>query len=95
VAYIRALQLSQNATGADIAGQQTKPLSDIAHEQGLPLEDARPWKLPPTADVYGTPNGQDNGIPGQDKITGATPAATAKPATTGTPAATAPGAAKQ
>jgi len=94
VAYIRALQLSQNATAADMVGQQTKPLSDIAHEQGLPLEDARPWKLPPTADVYGTPNNQDNGIPGQDKVT-APAAAAPKPATTGTPAATNPGAAKQ
>jgi mono/diheme cytochrome c family protein len=96
VAYIRALQLSQNATAADTGGQQTKSLSDIAHDQGLPPGFAQPWVLPATADVYGTPNNQDNGIPGQDKITGAnTPAATAKPATTGTPAATAPGAAKQ
>jgi len=97
VAYIRALQLSQNAASADVAGQQAKPLSDIAHEQGLPPGFAQPWKLPATANVYGTPNGEDNGIPGQDKITGANApaAATPKPATTGTPAATAPGAAKQ
>jgi len=96
VAYIRALQLSQNASGADLVGQQTKPLAAIAHEQGMD-EFVEPLKLPATAHVYGTPNGQDNGIPGQDKITGAnTPAAaTPKPATTGTPAATAPGATKQ
>ena len=97
VAYIRALQLSQNATAADLGGQQTKPLATIAHDKGMD-QYAKPWVLPPTANVYGTPNGQDNGIPGQDKITGAnTPAAAApaKPATTGTPAATAPGAAKQ
>lgn len=97
VAYIRALQLSQNATAADTGGQQAKSLSDIAHDQGLPPGFAQPWVLPATANVYGTPNNQDNGIPGQDKITGAnTPAAaTPKAATTGTPAATAPGAAKQ
>jgi len=102
VAYIRALQLSQNATAADVAGQPTKPLSAIADEQGLPPSFAKPWVLPATADVYGTPNNQDNGIPGQDKITGAntpgaaTPnAATPKPATSGTPAATNPGAAKK
>jgi hypothetical protein len=77
VAYIKALQLSQNATAADVAGHQTKSLSDIANEQGLEPGFAKPWKLPPTADVYGTPNGQDNGIPGQDKMT-----APAKPAGT-------------
>src|ERR1700743_2180477 len=77
VAYIRALQLSQNATAADLGGQQARPLATIAHEQGMD-EYAKPWVLPATANVYGTPNGQDTGIPGQDKTTGAnTPAATA------------------
>src|ERR1700743_1603431 len=77
VAYIRALQLSQNATAADLGGQQARPLATIAHEQGMD-EYAKPWVLPAPANVYGTPNGQDTGIPGQDKTTGAnTPAATA------------------
>ena len=69
VAYIKALQLSQNATTADVGGQQVKPISDIAREEGLLPEETQ-WSLPSTANVYGTPNGQDNGIPGQDKVTG-------------------------
>ncbi|HEY1771560.1 MAG TPA: cytochrome c [Gammaproteobacteria bacterium] len=65
VAYIRALQLSQNAKPADIAsGQHVEDLHQIAHDQGLPPGFADPWGYPATA-VYGTPNGQDNGIPGQ------------------------------
>ena len=31
--------------------------------KGLPPDFAKDWGLPPTANVYGTPNGQDNGIP--------------------------------
>ena len=97
VAYIRALQLSQNATAADVGGQPLQSLGKIAEQEGFDNPDAfaRDWALPDTAHVYGTPNGQDNGIPGQDKVTGPTPApATPKaaPATT-TPAPT--GAAKQ
>src|SRR5580704_5193409 len=46
VAYIKALQLSQNATAADVGGQQTKSLSDIAAEQELPPGFAKPWVLP-------------------------------------------------
>jgi mono/diheme cytochrome c family protein len=65
VAYIRALQLSQNAKPADVApGQHVEDLHQIAHDQGLPPGFADPWGYPNTA-VYGTPNGQDNGIPGQ------------------------------
>jgi hypothetical protein len=91
VAYIKALQLSQNATAADLGGQQTKPMSQIRTEQGL--ADLAPWVLPATGNVYGTPNGQDNGIPGQDKVTGpATPAASTPKAV---PAAAPAGAAKQ
>ncbi len=100
VAYIRALQLSQNATAADVAsGQQAKPLSDIAEKEGLPATFAKEWALPPTANVYGTPNGQDNGIPGQDKISNVTasPAATPAKAQATVPATktSAPVAAKQ
>jgi mono/diheme cytochrome c family protein len=65
VAYIRALQLSQDAKPADVApGQHVEDLHQIAHDQGLPPGFADPWGYPATA-VYGTPNGQDNGIPGQ------------------------------
>ncbi|HZD49792.1 MAG TPA: cytochrome c [Silvibacterium sp.] len=53
-AYIRALQLSQNATQADVpAGTQIGNLSDIADKEGHP-EWAGPWKLPSTA-VFATP----------------------------------------
>ena len=63
-AYIRALQLSQNARQADVpAGQHVEDLHQIANEQGMPPGFADPWGMPATA-VYGTPNGQDNGIPG-------------------------------
>jgi mono/diheme cytochrome c family protein len=65
VAYIRALQLSQNAKSGDVAsGAQVLPLSSIAESEGLPADFAGDWALPPTA-VYGTPNNQDNGIPGE------------------------------
>lgn len=64
-AYIRALQLSQNAKQSDVAsGQHVEDLHQIAHDEGMPPGFADPWGLPATA-VYGTPNGQDNGIPGQ------------------------------
>lgn len=67
VAYIRALQLSQNAGAAEVAGAPVTPLGKIAESEGLTNEFAHDWVLPATANVYGTPSGQDNGIPGQDK----------------------------
>ncbi|HTV07903.1 MAG TPA: cytochrome c [Candidatus Aquilonibacter sp.] len=64
VAYIRALQLSQNAKQSDVpAGAHVEDLHQIAHDQGMPPGFADPWGMPATA-IYGTPNGQDNGIPG-------------------------------
>jgi mono/diheme cytochrome c family protein len=64
VAYIRALQLSQAAKPADVpAGQHPQDLHEIATQQGMPPGFADPWALPATA-VYGTPNNQDNGVPG-------------------------------
>jgi cbb3-type cytochrome c oxidase subunit III len=59
VAYIRALQLSQKATQADVpAGEHVQPLASIAEHEGLPASFADEWILPPTA-VTGTP---DNGL---------------------------------
>jgi hypothetical protein len=59
VAYIKALQLSQKATQADVpAGAHVEPLSSIAEREGLPASFADEWTLPPTA-VTGTP---DNGL---------------------------------
>jgi hypothetical protein len=66
VAYIKALQLSQDAKPGDAAaGATVEPLSDIAAREGLPASFASEWILPATA-VYGTPNNQDNGVPGQE-----------------------------
>jgi mono/diheme cytochrome c family protein len=76
-AYIRALQLSQNAKQADVAaGEHVQDLHAIAKDEGLPPGDAEPWGLPATA-VYGTPNNQDNGIPGQSTGTAPAPAKSA------------------
>ncbi len=59
VAYIKALQLSQKATQADVpAGVRVEPLASIAEREGLPASFADEWTLPPTA-VTGTP---DNGL---------------------------------
>lgn len=89
VAYIRALQLSQKASGSDAAGAQSKPLADIEKEAGFQPGFADDWALPQTAHVYGTPNGQDNGIPGQDKVNTPTSSqpATQAPSQPSTPAA--------
>jgi hypothetical protein len=63
VAYIKALQLSQNAKPEDAApGAQIEALKDVADREGIPQDIASDWSLPATA-VYGTPNNQDNGIP--------------------------------
>lgn len=56
VAYIRALQLSQNAKPADAAGAQVESLANIAEKEGLPADDAKEWALPATA-APGTPDG--------------------------------------
>ena len=48
-AYIRALQLSQNASTANVpSGVQVQSLSDLAAQEGHP-EYAQPWALPATA----------------------------------------------
>ncbi|HEX7728126.1 MAG TPA: cytochrome c [Terracidiphilus sp.] len=49
-AYIRVLQLSQNAPATDVpAGVKVKSLKEEAAEKSLPAGDAEPWALPPTA----------------------------------------------
>ena len=54
-AYIRALQLSQNAKVSDVpAGAQVENLSDVATRLGEPASYAGPWPMPSTA-VYGAP----------------------------------------
>ena len=54
-AYIRALQLSQNAKQADLpAGVKVEQLSDVAEQEGMPSGYAGPWEMPNTA-VYAKP----------------------------------------
>jgi mono/diheme cytochrome c family protein len=74
-AYIRALQLSQNATEKDMAtGAKLEALKDIAVSKGLPEGFAGPWELPTTAiEAYppvtqeGTP-AMAPGYPGDPKV---------------------------
>lgn len=49
-AYIRALQLSQHASQADVpAGTTVESLKSVAEAKGLPASFAEPWELPTTA----------------------------------------------
>ena len=58
VAYVKALQLSQNAQQKDVAaGAHVESLSEISEREGFPAGFAAEWALPPTA-VTGTPDGQ-------------------------------------
>jgi mono/diheme cytochrome c family protein len=62
-AYIKALQLSQDAKPSDAApGAKVESLKDLAAAEGLDANFVGEWAMPRTA-VYGTPNNQDNGIP--------------------------------
>jgi Cytochrome C oxidase, cbb3-type, subunit III len=60
VAYIKALQLSQNATQDAVpAGEHVQPLSDLTTQAGFENPNfASQWALPPTA-VTGTTTGDD------------------------------------
>lgn len=61
-AYIRALQLSQAATAADVpAGVQVQNLKDLATQEGH-SEYAQPWALPATA-VQAYPAIKSEGTP--------------------------------
>jgi hypothetical protein len=63
-AYIRALQLSQNATEKDMAtGAKLEALKDIAASKGLPEGFAGPWELPTTA-IEAYPPNANEGTPG-------------------------------
>ncbi|HEU4637055.1 MAG TPA: cytochrome c [Edaphobacter sp.] len=62
-AYIRALQLSQHATQADVApGEHVEPLAEVAEHEGLPANFVQEWAVPPTA-VTGTPDNQPFALP--------------------------------
>jgi len=58
VAYIKALQLSQNAQPGDVpAGEHVQPLTDITAQEGFTDANlAAEWGLPATS-VTGTPDG--------------------------------------
>ena len=84
VAYIKALQLSQDAKDSDAApGAKIDSLANLATQQGLDASFMGAWTMPRTA-VYGTPNNQDNGIPetvtpgGKSSTTKSAPAAAKK-----------------
>ncbi len=73
-AYIRALQLSQNATQADVpTGAVVQNLQDIARQEGYPASFAAPWELPATA-VEAEPADASQGMPGLAPAHNTTPA---------------------
>jgi mono/diheme cytochrome c family protein len=82
VAYIKALQLSQNASVDDVApGQHVEPLQGIADREGLTEPKYMDWAVPATA-VTGTPNGQPFDLMAKPS---AAPAPAVKPASAPTP----------
>jgi mono/diheme cytochrome c family protein len=79
-AYIRALQLSQNAKQGDVAsGAHVEPLTDIEEREGFAPAFATEWGLPQTA-VYGTPTHEDYVLPGNGSAVPSGPAMEPKPA---------------
>jgi mono/diheme cytochrome c family protein len=86
-AYIRALQLSQNAKRADVPnGAHVEALSEIAEKEGLPPGFAKVWELPPTATpATALPAGAIPGPPGAG-----IPAPTQNTAPAATPTTTMP-----
>jgi hypothetical protein len=87
VAYIKALQLSQNAKPADAAaGAQIESLPNIAVSQGLDPNFANQWTLPATV-APGTPDGGLYKLP--PNLIGTPPTALPNPAPT-TPATETP-----
>jgi hypothetical protein len=96
VAYIKALQLSQKATQADVAaGSHVEPLSSIAEREGLPASFADEWVLPATA-VHGTPDKQSFVLPAPGSASSSPGAAAAsRPSTQHSPAAAGQTAPKQ
>jgi mono/diheme cytochrome c family protein len=58
-AYIRALQLSQNATQKDVpSGAQVDSLADIAERSGYPVSLAGAWELPTSTNVQAISPGE-------------------------------------
>lgn len=64
-AYIRALQLSQNASQSDVpAGVTVQNLKDIAQQEGYPESFAEPWGLPANTAATAEPPDRSQGSPG-------------------------------
>jgi hypothetical protein len=64
-AYIRAIQLSQNATTADVpSGAKVESLKDLAVAKGLPEGFAGPWAMPAPTAVQAYPPVASEGTPG-------------------------------
>ena len=67
-AYIRALQLSQNAKEGDVPqGTTVESLGDIAQQQGLPASLAGPWEMPGTAVSAKSEQGMVAGVPEENQ----------------------------
>jgi Cytochrome C oxidase, cbb3-type, subunit III len=82
-AYLRALQLSQNAKESDVpSGVQVQNLKDVAASENLGASFAEPWSLPATA-VQPYPHDTKQGLPAMAPANPADPVqiAPAKPAT--------------
>ena len=79
-AYIRALQLSQNAKESDVPqGTQVRNLTDIAQQEGLPASFAGPWPMAVDTNVQALPPvGTVGGAPAENPKT---PTLTPQPAT--------------
>jgi mono/diheme cytochrome c family protein len=93
-AYIRALQLSQNATAKDVpSGVTVGNLKDLATQKGLPEGFAGPWELPTTA-IQAYPPDAKQGTPGMGPAYPVDPKVfiphTAEPKATATKPAAAP-----
>jgi mono/diheme cytochrome c family protein len=85
-AYIRALQLSQNAKESDVPqGEKVESLSDIAEQEGLPASFAGPWPMAVDTNVQAMPPaGAAAGAPAEAAGVSAAQDKAAKNATTKT-----------
>jgi cbb3-type cytochrome c oxidase subunit III len=63
-AYIRAIQLSQNATMADVpTGARVESLKNLVAEKGYPEGSDQPWNMPATTAIEAYPAEKSQGTP--------------------------------
>lgn len=73
-AYIRALQLSQNASRAQVPpGVEPRTLQDIAQQEGYPARFAQPWALPTDTNATAEPHPTTPTSPGMAPASGNPP----------------------